>query len=443
MYSTRRRRPIAIASIVLAGLAVASCGSSDDADPADGSPATVVDGTDTDQNDGDQNDGANAEPIVVSAADGADARSRLPVRGAASAVPESLDAATSSVSADPAATSELCGPYVPTEEEIADSNANLEALAAQFDRFGVTYERSTDDFGFLVIDYDFADVVAQSVADSFWADRFPLEVEPEISQAQLDEVIAQNDVLAEQLDLAGIEYTRSTDEFGWETLEYDFDDPAAQAAVDAGYDILYPPQPPDDETLAQITRENEALVAAFDAAGVAYQAYADDLGWSWIEWDFEDAAANDVAFAVYDELYPVDDLIEPDIAIDCPTDAAVAEPVLDIEEPTPDELAEEAPSVEEPPADEAPPVEDLPVPEPVDPDDPAVSDLVEPLPADDSGFTDEELALRDIEVQAMVDGFTAAGVTFEVVGDSPWWSVVFDLDNDASVGVVTGILAAR
>ena len=59
----------------------------------------------------------------------------------------------------------------------------------------------------------------------------------------------------------------------------------------------------------------------------------------------------------------------------------------------------------------------------------------------DSGFTPEQIAMRDADVAAMTAGFDAAGVDYTSFGESPWVSVVFDLTNPASVEVIAGVLA--
>ncbi len=53
------------------------------------------------------------------------------------------------------------------------------------------------------------------------------------------------------------------------------------------------------------------------------------------------------------------------------------------------------------------------------------------------------MAQRAAEIDAMVAGFDAATVQFELVGESQWQTVVFDLDDASTVPVITGILAAR
>lgn len=321
----------------------------------------------------------------------------------------------------------LCGPgdgedYTPTPEDLANANADTEAQAAVFDTYGIEYTRSTDSYGYLIIQWDTNDVVAQSVSDSFWADRYP---SPAPTQAELDKVKADNDVIARHLDEAGIRYTRNTDASGWETIDYDDEDPAAQKAVDAAYGELYPPVPPTAEEKAAMKADNDKLAAAFDEAGVAYTRKADELGWEWIEWDYEDPAVQAKVDAVYAELYPVED---GPVCLDSAEGIAGEGGDGDVNV-GPQGAAAESPAdgaTAVAPADGAGD-ESL--------GDEGLGDFAEPTP--------EQVARRDAEAAALVDGFGKAGVRNELIGESPWQTVQFDITNKASVPVVAGILAAR
>lgn len=429
MYKTTAHKlTTAAASIVFASLIAASCGASDSSSTPADSPVVTEAPVSTDgPTETPGTVGQDDAVIVVSASEGLQARASVAERGAAAS--DSL-AAESSLLVDG-----TCGVYQPSPEDIAESNATSEALAAAFDRFGISYDRATDDFGFLSIDYDSNDVIVQAVSESFWTSQFPSELDIEtIPQEQIDEIIATNDVIVTELDAAGVAYTRTTDDQGWENLEYDYDDPVAQEAVNAAWNIISPPQPPEPEVLAQMQTDNAAVAAALNSAGVEYQRYADDLGWEWIEWDYQDQAANDAVDAAYSELYPPIEIAPfddcADVAMSAAGDLAVTSGVAESNEAV-ESVTEGAPAPEEVDADK--PVDDL---EPIFAEpEPPFEDFAEP--------TDEELAQRDAEVTAMIDGFTAAGVTFETYGESPWRGVVFDIDNEASVSVIRGILDAR
>jgi hypothetical protein len=316
-----------------------------------------------------------------------------------------------------------CGPgdgadYTPTPEELATANADTDAQARVFDTYTIPYTRSTDDFGFVGLAWDSTDVVAQSVNDSFWADRYPT-LPP--AQEDLDRIRQENAVVAHHLDAAGISYTRSTSTEGWETIVYNYDDPKAQAAVSDAYAELYPAQPPTAAESVSIKADNDKLAAGFDAAGVTYHRASDELGWEWIEWDYEDPATQTKVDSVFAQLYP------PAGGPDClaateggasppPAVAAGADAVTPAKPPTeatPTGTGAGSSTASEPESDPA------------------------------LGQTPEQVARRETEVSALTKGFTAAGVTNQVIGESPWQSVNFDIKNQASVPVVAKVLASR
>jgi len=332
------------------------------------------------------------------------------------------ESATAKVAAG--ADAAMCGPadggdYVPTAEELANANADIEAQASVFDTYGIAYTRSVDELGYLILRWDTNDVVAQSVSDSFWADRYPVPVP---TQAELDKARADNDVIARHLDEAGIPYTRSTDGSGWETIDYDYDDPAAQKAVDEAYAELYPPVAPTAEEKAAMKADNDKLAAAFDQAGIAYTRKSDELGWEWIEWDYENPTVQAEVDAVFAELYPVE---EGPVCLAAEGLAADGGDSGESVGVSADGAASDSATAVAPSEGSG----DLTL------GDDGVDDFAEPTP--------EQIARRDTEAAALVDGFTAAGVRHELIGESPWQSVQFDITNQASVPVVAGVLAAR
>ncbi len=376
------------------GLTITACGSDGTTDSATTSTEATTATT-----------GDNTQTAVLTAEEGAAARQeRAALTAGVSTEGGAAAASLAAIDGRLADSALECGGevYVPTAEELAAVNADVDALAATFDRFGITYTASVDDTGYAYLDYDYNDAVVQSVADSFWQDRYP--VQPP-SQEDLDSVRATNDVLAAALDAAGVAYTRTTDDAGWENLEWDYENLDAQAAIDAAYAELYPPIPPSAEDLAYQNEENSKLMAAFDAAGVPYTLMTDELGWAWVEWDYLDESLNDRVNAVFNELYPADLAIDPEVGCFYEGDTVAVEG---------DALEAEVV-------------------------DPAESSIA----IEERGFTAEEIAARDADVDGLANGFAAAGVQYEVWGESPWRSVSFDISNDASVSVVAAVFAAR
>ena len=281
-----------VTTTLLAGVVAAGCGSADNAaSPSLPTTPGVAEST---------------KPRVVSAEQGAAARARyVPLQ-------RSTELTAQSSVLGPATAD--CGvEYVPSAEEISAANGDTAGLIAAFDRFGIEYTSTTDDWGYLVVDYAYHDAVAQSVAASYWADRYPIEP---VAQEELDAIIANNDVVAAQLDAAGLAYERRTDDLGYESIDYDYDDPAAQAAVEAAWMIISPPQPPTGPELEQQTELNNALMTAFDAAGVPYELVTDALGWAWVEWDTTDATIAQRYDDIINELYPpitIDPIVECEV----------------------------------------------------------------------------------------------------------------------------------
>lgn len=349
--SGSRRFVVGVASALSLGLVAGACGS-------DASTLTA--------------DAVADQPVtsVVSAAEGAAARSAQAAALGTAGVFESAEApAASSMVADSISGMCIGEPYVPTAEEIASANADIDALAAALAKYGITYEVITDDLGFTYVETDYSDVVAQAVVDSFWQARYPVDVEI--------------------VDVVDVE-----------------------------------PIGPTAEDLALIKADNDKLAAGFDAAGIAYTRVSDDLGWEWIEWDYDDESVQEAVMAVFDDVYPVDPAVDP---LPC-DDTVVLEDTASMDNTV---------SIENSAVESAP--EGLPVdgaaetPE-MRPDDVVVAD---------DGFTDEQVAQRDAEVAAMESGFSDANVEYTIYGESPWASVVFDIDNDAAVGVISGVLTSR
>jgi len=299
---------------------------------------------------------------------------------------------------------------VRSADDIAESNATTAGLIAAFDRFGIDYSTTVDDVGFVLIDYAVDDVIAQSVAASYWEALYPIAP---VSQEELDVAIANNAIAAEQFEAAGIAYTLRTDDSGYQVFEYDYDDPKAQAAMEQAWLIISPPQPPTPEQLAQQAIDNALLATAFNDAGIAYELVTDELGWAWLEWDFEDPATSEAYFRIIDDLYPPV-AIEP--IVECaPVDNGFGVDVSVLEgvpvEETVGSISGDGTSLGT---------------APVDP-----------------GLAPANAERSIAEVAALVDGFGAASVDHRVVGDAPWQVVIFDIANDASIAVVSAVLAAR
>lgn len=347
---------------------------------------------------------SNGDPAVVETTGGPAAAAQAQARRAAfttgqsSATADSVAAGLSeslTVDGDAVTSSIMCidTEWQPSEEELAQANADTDALARTFDTFGVAYQVVTDSYGFRFLEYDWEDVIAEAVSASFWADRYPPEPIP---QADLDRAAAEADGLAERFDAAGIAYTRHGDDSGWVWLEWNWEDPVAADVADGYYAELYPPQPLPREELDRIIAENEELAALFDAAGIAYSRHADDLGFEWLEWDWADEQASQIVSDYYLEKYP-------------PVDGCTAGPL-----PVDPGIGDGA----------------TPLPEPAVIDDATGSDPVEPVeaPAVDADVPDEE----QIELNAAIaEALTAAGIDFTLAAED-YSAIEWDRTDDAA-----------
>ena len=183
--------------------------------------------------------------------------------------------------ADAAFIAESSCSYEPSPEDIADMAAENAELAALLDRYGIEYEAVDYPDGFSSIEYDFSDPVVESLVQSFYEDRYaPIEEE-------LAEMHANNQALIDAFDAADIDY-------GFEELDIDFD----EQRIDEDRE-------PTEGELAEMNELNDALTAALDEAGIAYERIVEGA-FEWIDWDYDDDAASEVADRLFTEGFPHD-----------------------------------------------------------------------------------------------------------------------------------------
>ena len=203
--------------------------------------------------------------------------------------------------------------WEPTEEELAASRTEAEGLAAVLAPAGIEHTIESDPMGFSWVEYDDEDGVAQAVANSYYRTLYPEEwAEPfdeeiyEIPDEELEHMREENAALTAVLDEAGIAYELMTDEGGWEWVEWDFEDPAAQEAVDAYYAELFGDEwigegehcvfheeewVPTDEDIARSEAEVAEMSAVLEAAGVTFTVVEEDNGMRWVDFDYDDPTA--------------------------------------------------------------------------------------------------------------------------------------------------------
>jgi hypothetical protein len=111
-------------------------------------------------------------------------------------------------------------------EDLADLQAEQDALAAFLDERGIHYTRDSDADGVDYVVWDENDDAANAATDEFYAEHYPTPPE------QLAELQAEEDALAAFLDERGVRYTREPDVEGIRWVVWDDSDEAANAAVE-------------------------------------------------------------------------------------------------------------------------------------------------------------------------------------------------------------------
>lgn len=211
--------------------------------------------------------------------------------GLAAALPAVGLAVNSSAGADEAPeTVELvegeCPPLPP--EEVAQLNAEQDALAAFLEERGIPYTRETDLLGVNSVgpehDADGAELeLFDRTSEEFYAIHSPPDPE---TLAQWN---AEEDALAEHFDERGIPYIRETDAYGVNEVIWDSEDEGAQEAWDEFQAEWYPMSP---EALAEANAEQDELAAFFDERGIDHARETDAYGVDIVTWDENDEAAN-------------------------------------------------------------------------------------------------------------------------------------------------------
>jgi hypothetical protein len=202
--------------------------------------------------------------------------------------------------------------WEPTDEEIVQANLESEALAAVLGAAGLEHTVTTNEFGFMSVDWDYDDGVAQATVNSFYRDLYPEEYAGEqLPDEELARIREENAGLIVRLDEAGIDYEVVSEDGGFEWVEWNFEDVDAPAVVDAYYRELYPSVEgecegggevdwePSQEEVDMANAESHKLIDAFDAAGVDYTTETDDVGFVILEWDWDDAEPQAVAEGVW------------------------------------------------------------------------------------------------------------------------------------------------
>ena len=205
------------------------------------------------------------------------------------------------------------GPQIDQEVDTSwmeESNADSTELAAYLTSLGITNTLHTEDDGWLWVEWNYEDPAAQTAVEDYYWNKFPTP------QEEIDQINAENDELVAYLRAHGIEVTVSTDRHGIESAEWNYDDPAAQIAVEDYYWEKYPiPQEQIDEMNAETQALVDFLVSkgftasvTVDRHGIATPnfEYTDDIGEAMAEYYGSTSPEEDgpIVFADADDTEP-------------------------------------------------------------------------------------------------------------------------------------------
>ena len=134
---------------------------------------------------------------------------------------------------------------------MAESNAQQDQLAAYLVGRGIA-DTVVQDGDSHWVDVDYLDQSASDAVDDFYWSLYP------VAQAEIDAENTTTDALATYLTDHGIAVTTSTDRHGYHSVDWNYDDPAAEMAVEDFYWDQYPTSAAD---IASINAGAEAEVA--------------------------------------------------------------------------------------------------------------------------------------------------------------------------------------
>ncbi len=229
--------------------------------------------------------------------------------------------------------------WEPTEEEIAEINAEVSKLTEALTKAGITFTLETDEYGLHYPEWDAADDdKAWAVLEEVFGDMLIEDIDFDDAdwdeadfdwQPTADEVAAINAEIAkevEALEAAGVTITMETDEYGisfpmWE----EGDEDAAMAVFDELYgsfeDLLDDADfddadwdeidfddtefddadwEPTAEEIAEINELIKSEIEALTDAGISFTLETDEFGFEYPQWD---AADEDAAWAALEALW--------------------------------------------------------------------------------------------------------------------------------------------
>ncbi len=221
--------------------------------------------------------------------------------------------------------------WEPTQEEIAEFNAEVAKLSEAFTTAGIAFTLETDESGLQYLEWDEADdeqaweILDEVFADTLIADDADFDWQPTAEDiAEINAEIAKE---VQALEAAGISTIMETDEFGISLPTWDEGDNEAAMAV---FDELYGPTEgfgnidfndadfndadwkPTAEDIVEINELIKSEIKALTDAGVSFTLETDEFGFEFPMWDqSDDDAAWDALGTLWDDEF---ELLDGDAA---------------------------------------------------------------------------------------------------------------------------------
>ncbi len=180
--------------------------------------------------------------------------------------------------------------WQPSADEVAEMNAETDALVAFMADAGFTLTTETDEFGItypVLSEADESNDALWEAMDAFYIERYGELDDWQPTADEIAEITAETDALVAYLADAGFTVEVETDDMGLTNVVFspaDSENEALWQAVDSFYGDYYDDpsewQPTADE-LAEMNTETDALVAYLADAGFTVEIGTDEIGFTY------------------------------------------------------------------------------------------------------------------------------------------------------------------
>ena len=194
--------------------------------------------------------------------------------------------------------------WEPSAEEIAEINAETDALVAHLEGLGFTVTVATDESGIRYVDFDdSADEALFEATDNFYEAQWAKEV-----AGWSDEEKAEHNTFVDEFvaDLAAEGITVETEEIAPGVIDIVWTEALEMALMELESDEVFFGDFEDDwepsaDEIAEINAEQDALVAHLEELGFTVSVATDELGIRYI--DFEAHGEDEALWTALDEYY--------------------------------------------------------------------------------------------------------------------------------------------